>query len=68
MQIHLKAEKAPSLRRLLPGFLRLNRITLRNLVLCSSWLALKVTGGVATSQIGSRIDIVQVLQAAESES
>lgn len=47
-----------------------NRIASRN-VLGSARLALKVTGGMATSQTGSRIDIVLmmlVLQATESKS
>lgn len=71
MQIHLKAENVSSLGYLHPQFLPINMISLRNVVQGSSRLVLKVTGGMATFQTGSRIDIVLmmlVLQAAESKS
>lgn len=71
MQIHLKAEKVSSLGYRHPRFLPINTISLRNVVQGSSRLVLKVTGGMATSQTGSRIDIVLmmlILQAAESKS
>lgn len=61
MQIHLKAEEVRSL---------IEQDCLKNCCPGLSRLTLKVTGGVATSQIGSRTDIVLmmlVLQAAESE-